>query len=203
MSFGVQIPEDISLGNYAFIASTEYADSFSTSSYLFNVSKQEKKILSGFEMDYFVILVLVFLFGILILIAYMVYDRNKMFLELRRQHTAELRYLSTRIGKTERVSLSRVRTAPERKKVIREFKEIKKRAIRKVKERQKRQTTIFRKLKRQKKKGEMQRRLAQWKKEGFNVDELLIKTAEPTKKAREKMIGKWRKQGFDTSAMGK
>jgi len=66
---------------------------------------------------------------------------------------------------------------------------------------------VFRKLKRKKKTSEMKRKLAEWKKQGFNVDEFLTGISKPeqkiSKEDREKSLGEWKKQGYDVGVLGK
>lgn len=197
----ITLPKDIALGNYAFAVIAKYGDSVSTSSYLFSVVK--KKILPSFGVNFFAIVIFIFLFGIIGLVYYMIHDRNKLFLDLRKQQLSELRFQIDKIKEQRKLSLAKAKTVPEKKRVVKKFKSVKKKVVKKIKRKHKKQKIEFKRLRKQKRKDKMKQKLNHWKREGFNVDELLVKIAKPTKKQMKKQIQKWKKGGFDTSVLKK
>jgi hypothetical protein len=51
------------------------------------------------------------------------------------------------------------------------------------------------KLKKRKRKGEVERKLAQWKKEGYNVDEFFV-GRKKSKVGLKKRVGEFKEQGY-------
>ena len=69
--------------------------------------------------------------------------------------------------------LARVKEPEEKQFVEKEYKEIKKVAVKKVKEKQREQKQIIKKLKKEKKSDLIKRKLAQWKSQGINVRDII------------------------------
>lgn len=198
----IVLPENIALGNYVFAVTAKYDDSVSTSSYLFSVAKE--KINMGLDMNYVATIILIFLFGILILVFYMIHERDKLFLELKKQHTKEIQTCFENIEEQKKKAISKVKKPKEKEKIIKRFDKIHKEVVRNITKKHKRQKTEFQKLKKQNKEDEIKKRLKQWKRQGFNVSELPIKTTtKPSKKEMKDTLKEWKKQGFDTSVLKK
>ncbi len=198
----VNLPKNIPLGDYVFAVVTKFEDSVGTSSYLFTISEKRSNGFFGFDINYFGILVFVFLFGILVLVFYMVHDRDRLFLELKKQHLAELEFLYEKIKKQKEVSLAKAKTAPEKKIIAKRFEKAKKVLAKNIKEKHKKQRVEFTRLKRHNKEDEMKQKLEEWKSQGFNVEEL-EKLRKLNKENIKGKIKEWEKEGFDVSAIKK
>jgi hypothetical protein len=86
----ILLPEDIESGDYVFIAITKYENSVSTSSYLFNIKKRNE--MTTFDrLNYITILIFLFLFGIILLVFYMIYEKIKLSSQSKRQQGTGLR----------------------------------------------------------------------------------------------------------------
>ncbi len=194
------LPKNIALKNYALGVIAEYDNSVSTSSYLFNIGK--KSSTTVLNANHFAIIILIFLFAIIILVFYMIHERDKLFIELKKQHTEEIKSVFENVNIQKKIELSKVKKPKDKKKVIKQFGRIKKEIIKKVKEKHKKQKLEFEKLKKHKKKNVLKRKLEQWKKQGYNVNELLKITKQKEKSIKDK-IKEWKKQGFDTSILKK
>ncbi|MBW2982608.1 hypothetical protein KY343_07020 [Candidatus Woesearchaeota archaeon] len=203
----ITLPTDIIPGNYVLAIISKFDDSASTSSYLFSITTKKAKGLFTDKIDpltlAFVFLVLIFLLGILAIVIYMIYDRNRLFLELRRQHREELKFYMGKIDRRQKLYVTEARDEKEKKKIIKKFRAVRKKAVKKLKERYKKRKEVFKKLRKQKKPSEMKRKLNEWKKQGFNVDELLVRIQKPKKTSSKKIAEQWGKKGFDTSAFKK
>lgn len=194
------LPENIALENYALGVIAKYDGSVSTSSYLFNIDK--KSYGTVLNINYFATVILIILFAIIILVFYMIHERDKLFIELKKQHTEEIKSVFENVQTQKTIELSKVKKPEEKKKVIKEFRRIKKKVIKKVKEKHKKQNLEFKNLKKRKKKNTMKRKLEQWKKQGFNVNELVKITKQKKEKVKDR-IKEWEKQGFNTSVLKK
>lgn len=198
------VPKDIEAGNYVFSVIARYDGSVGTSSYLFSVAGSKAIVssdISGFNMNYFALIVLAFLFGIVVLVVYTIKDRNRQLAEFEKLHSEEMRLIVEHIEKRKNAGLCSAKSSHEKKRIARRFKEIKKKVVHAVKQRYKQRKTELAQLKKQNKKHEMKARLKQWKKQGFDVEALLTKVSKPSHKSIDKQIEEWKKQGYDVNVL--
>jgi len=195
----IDLPEDLAFGKYVYAVMVNFGDSSSTSTETFSVVKRKNKTL--FNTDNFIFLTFVFLCGIIILVFFLFWERNKFFIELKKQHNAEFDMIMKVLAQQKTIAVANVETPEQKQKVIVQYNQAEKEAVKKIKAEHKKQDIELKKLKKQKKKpAYMERKLAQWRKQGFNVDELEMLN----KSSRESMkstINKWKKQGYDTSVL--
>jgi len=158
----ISLPDNTESGKYVFGVTAKYENSVSTSSYLFDVVDKKKGILS--DMNLFSSLVVIFLFVIIILIIYILYERNKLFLALKSQHGSELKFYSDNVEKQKKESLAKARTVKEKKKILNEFNKAKEEIINEIKKEQKKQKTEFKELRKSKDKKAIEQKLQEWKK---------------------------------------
>jgi len=195
----ITLPEDLAFGNYVFGVITEFEGKESSSSFLFEVVKKKKNQNLFWSSDSFTLIfagaIVIILLIIVILVVYLMKERDKLFSELKSQHNKEIRVLMSELDKRKKKQLVVAEKVGQKKLVEGKFRLIKKKVIGKIREKQKQQKIIFKSLKKHKRKSEMQRKLAQWKKQGINVSELDVFT-----KGVEKELGKkvsdWKKQGY-------
>lgn len=194
----ITMPKDAAVGNYVFAVISKHGNSTGTSSYLFSVTNEEKKQTFAFDgsnlgFNLLAGAIFLFLFGIVVLVIYMFKERNELLVELRNQHKEEIDSCIKCVEKQKVAILKKVKKRSDKKKVIHHYARIKKIAIKKIKEKHKKQNKEFKKLKKQNKNDEMKKKLEQWKKQGFNINEV-----EKPASTKEK-INQWKKDGFDTS----
>lgn len=185
----ISIPEDAEIGDYVFVTILKYGDSIGTSSYFFKVVNKT------FEIDdsFFMWIVIFLLFGLIFFIIYYVRQRDKMFLELERQYRAGLK---EEVSKQEKEKRKIIKLKPVKRKVaLKKFRKKRKKRLKVIKKIYKARVRILRKLKKAKKKNEMQRKLAQWKKEGYNVNEFLIKTGQKKGSVKSR-VEKLKEKGY-------
>ena len=186
----ISIPKDIETGDYIFITIVKYDDSIGTSSYFFKIVEKTFEFKAGL----FPWIVIFLLFGLVFFIIYYIRQRDKMFLELERQYRAGMR---EEIKKQEKKKERIIKLKPAKRKIaLRKFRKKKKKRLKAIRKIHRTRVKVLRKLKRQKKKKTMQGKLAQWKKQGYNVNEFLIKTAKPEKKNLKGRAAKLKKQGY-------
>lgn len=199
----ITMPKDIALGYYVLTATTRFNDSIGTSSYLFSVVQNKNRPAAGFNINTFALVILVFLLLVVVLVIYTIRERNRQLMQLEKRHAEELKLIVTQLEERKKLSLSRARSAKEKKNIIKVFKKIKRKAITNVRQKQRVQSAEIARLKKLNKKSEMRQKLKQWKKEGFNVNELLVKISAPktTDKAMREQLEKWKKEGYDASVI--
>ncbi|MAF36453.1 hypothetical protein CL622_05045 [archaeon] len=190
------MPKKIQPGNFAFAVIATQKESVSTSSYLFSV--QKKKVAKGVQLNLFVLLMVGFFFGIIALILYTIYQRDKLFVALRRQHSNELRLYRDALSTAKNKALKKAKKPAQRRRIQEKVKRIQEKVTKSLKKRQKQQRQQFKRLKHSKKKNLMQRQLKKWSKQGFNVKEFDIMISKQTDSAMDKKIKAWEKQGYDT-----
>jgi hypothetical protein len=161
------IPEHISQGKYIFSVEVNYKDSTSISSHVFNVSKEK-----AFEINYLVVLIFLFLFAILFLVYFVFKERNNLFLELEKQHRDEMHSVLSNINTCKKAELSKTGLSIKKKDINNKYNKIIEKTRNELREKQKKQDEIFKKLKKENKEDEMKSKLSQWKKEGYNTSVL-------------------------------
>ena len=195
----ISIPESWSYGDYVFITLIEYEGKKSVSSYLFTISEKENEFFSG-NLKFFVWIILFFIFGIVLLFFYFLHTRSDFFMELKKQQERELNKNLEIIDKYQR-EINRLKDENERQKEIRKVVEVKKIIVRKIKTKHKRQKKELKNLKKKGKKPEMQKRLEQWKKEGYGMFDLEKVIKKISKVNMKKEIGQWKKAGYKTDVL--
>lgn len=191
------LPKNIPKGEYVIFVVTKYADSTSTSSYMFSVVNRSINLFND-GTNLLIILILVFLIGVIILVIYMIRERDQLFVHLRMQQTSEIKRNIKLIKEQEKIC-KKIKNKKEKKKKIRFLKKAKKIIISKIKIKQKKQRQELKKLKKKGKKSEITKKMKSWEKEGYKMSELLGETRGLSNFQAKKEIDKWRKQGYDTS----
>jgi hypothetical protein len=177
------IPKQISAGDYIFTVFVEYKGFISTSSDLFSVS-EKRKLPDFLNLNFFILIVVLFLFVILFLLFYLFYERNKLFFKLRKQHSEQIKIYSQKIDLKEKESIAKARTEKEKKKIIHEFSDAKKKIIGEIKKEQKKQKSNFEKLKKSKDKKFIEKKISEW---DYKTYPKAIKSAEIKQKLKMKL----------------
>lgn len=187
----ISIPESAKTGDYVLCVTISYSNSFGTSSYFFKIIEEKQELGSSKPFDswiFIIILSLVTVFFVMF-ISY----RDKVFLEFEKQHRQELIREIEKLDK-EKEKIQKLSTG-KRKKKLKEFKENKKKRLKAVKIIYRTRVKVLKKLKKQNKTDEMQKRLEEWKKQGYNMNEFLVKTDAKKINLKEK-VKNMKKQGY-------
>ncbi len=195
----INIPESWNYGDYVFITLIEHEGKKSVSSYLFAVSEKKDEVFSG-NLKFFIWIILFFISGIVLLFFYFLHTRSDFFMELKRQQERELKK-NLEIIENYKRKIKNLEDENERQKKIKRVVEVKKIIVRRIKERQKKQRKEFKKLKKKGKKSEMQRKLGQWKNEGFEFPEAEKELGKISEKSIKGQVGKWKKAGYKTDVL--
>lgn len=196
-SFGttkiINIPKDIPLGNYVFITSLSYNNTKSTAGYLFNISKEESRVFP--ELEFFVIIILIFVGGTLALFIYFIKTRDDLLIRLRRQQSNELKR-SLKVMENYKTKIKELKDLREKKKKIGELRRAKKKIVKKIKAKQRRQSKELKKLRKRGKKNEMKKTIEKWRKEGYKMFEVEKEFGKISKNEMGKQIKDWKRKGY-------
>lgn len=179
----IPIPSDVGVGDYVFGAIIKYKDSIGTTSYLIKISDEKEN--EFFSKDNYLLWVVIFLLiGLLFFIIYYMRQRDKVLIGLQRQYKSELR---KEYGRHKNEEVKAIKLKPkQRKHFLRKLFKKKQKRVKAIKGIYKKRVEVAKKLKKTKKKGIVEKKLGEWKKQGYNIDEFLIKTG----KFKEKGSGK-------------
>lgn len=196
-SFGtakiIDIPKDTPLGNYVFITSIGYNNTKSTAGHLFSISKKEGGIFT--ELTFFVIIILVFVGGILVLFIYFIKTRDDLLIRLKRQQSNELKR-SLKVMENYKTGVKELKDLGEKKKKVRELRKAKKKIVKKIKAKQRRQSKELKKLRKKGKKSEVEKTIEKWRKEGYKMFEVEKEMKKISKSDIGKQIKDWRRKGY-------
>lgn len=183
------MPEKIKEGEYFFTATARHKTSLGTASYFFVVKSPAIQSRSIFTSEFIAILAVFGLFLIIILafIIYLVRDRNKLFSELYKYNSSEMK-------RHEDILRAQAKVLEERN-VPRE--KIEKQVDMKLGAIKKSQEKRVDELKKLQKKGntdEMKRKLAAWKRQGYSTVGLDQKLNGLSTKEMKKLMSSWKKK---------
>jgi len=194
ISKSVSIPDDMVEGDYVFVSIARYASSVGMSSQLFSVVGRDGAgvFLSPSEKNnpfsLIVIVVVLFFLGMMFLFVYLIKDRDKLVMEMKRFNSQELKHQKEFLIEQQNLLLGRKRVG------VREVKKEVRENVKKIKRKHKSRISVLKKLKRRGGVGEMRKRLSQWKKEGYNVGGMEYKLKGLTTGEMKSLMSKWKKE---------
>ncbi|MEK6854778.1 MAG: hypothetical protein AABX73_00990 [Nanoarchaeota archaeon] len=192
----INFPEDIEEGTYVISAVVKYKESVGVSSQTFAIVKKEENAgsssLFNFS-DYGVLIGIliaggVIILGIILLFVYIIHERSKFVLELRRYNTEELKHVKEILGEQEKMLRNR-----EHPKIRYIKKDINKKVEKLRKVHQKR-IEEFKDLDKKGNIKEMKEKLEEWKRKGYNTLPLEYKIKELSTEEMESIMKKWKKK---------
>jgi type II secretory pathway pseudopilin PulG len=190
----LSLPGDLKSGEYVFVAAARYKSSVGISSQLFTVSSQGFGEGFGFDLSDsgLVVLMIVggllaFLIIVILLFVFIIRDRDKMLLELRRYNSSELRQQRKFLTDQGRVAVKKGRSKREVKKEI-------KNKVETLRKRQKKREKV---LKNVIKKGGstkgIKSKLNAWKNKGYNTTALEYKLSGLSTKEMKEIMKKYKR----------
>ncbi len=191
----LSLPEDVQPGDYVFASIAKYQGSVGTSSQLFTITGKSFNILgsiTGSGIGVFIIIggaVLFFFVGIIFFFVFMIKDRDKLFVELRKYNASELRKQREFLLEEERILKSKGHSPRDIEREARVN-------VKKLKKKQKERVREFRKLHKAKNHKEMLRELNRWKREGYNTFGLEYKLEGLSVKEMKSLMKKWKSEGY-------
>jgi len=187
------LPADIPSGDYIVITVIKHKNSIGTSTYLFKIAN--KNIDYYFSGDNFYMwVVFILLLVIILFILYNINQKDKFMLELSHQHKNELKKEFEKLEREREKlkSLPRKKRKPELKKL----KEKKKKRVGVIHKIYKSRVKVLKKLKKNKKEDKMEKKLNEWKKQGYNVEEFSVISSGKSKKGLNESVKKLKEEGF-------
>ena len=200
LSSSVSLPDDLEEGDYLFGALIVYGNSVGVSSELIEVKKRGRDFFGFFEGNNFsfllvILMILILFLGMIFFFIYILHDRDRLFLQLRKHNALELKEQNELFREQRRFLKMKKFSKDEVEKEISE-------KVKKLKEIQNNRVREFKKIKNSKKGskkasyGEMQRKLKNWKLNGYNTVLLESKLKKVPISEMKKMMAKWEKQGY-------
>ncbi len=185
------LPKGINEGDYILGVVVTGRNSAGVSSSLFTVAKKNTDIFSFFKGGTLTILavilvIAIFFLGLIFLFIYMIRDRDKLLLELKKYNQWELKRQMELLEEQKRLLAKRE-----------SHKEVNKEVKKKVKELMRKQNERIREFKKLKQKGQrniMKKKLIEWKKSGYNTLPLEYKMKDLNSKEMRNILKKWKKQ---------
>lgn len=159
----INLPEEINEGDYIFTVILTYGESLTSSSYIFSVDteKEQGSLFSVWTLSIFIFFFVVVVF---VLIGYMFYERNRLFSKLKSQQARQIRFYSSQIDKQQKKSLLRVKTEKERQKILRKFRETKKKILEGIRAEQIKQKKDFERIRKERGDKAVEKKIKDWKK---------------------------------------
>tara|TARA_Y100000034_G_C6889781_1_gene409141 strand:+ start:615 stop:1829 length:1215 start_codon:yes stop_codon:yes gene_type:complete len=189
------LPENIEEGGYFFSVIGRYKSSVGTSSQLLSVKDEGRSLgnfFSGSDSNFLIFLVfmIILFLGIIFVFVYLIRSRDKMYSELRRYNSHELRG-QKRFLSAQRKIIKKKKTLPI--KTVR--KEISHK-IKKLKHKQAERVEVFKKLKKANKTSAMRKKLNEWKRSGYKNSKEEYKLNGLSSKEMKGLINKWKGEGY-------
>ncbi len=190
----IDIPKTWLQGDYVFITLIDYNGIKSVSGYLFTISEKRFGLFSG-DLNFFVIALLVFIIGILVLFFYFIKTRDELSIQLKKQQNKEIKR-NLELIKRSKVGIEKIRSYPEKKRRARKLETLEREIVGKIKYKQKVQRKEARKLRKEGKKKEIKGKLKEWEEQGFKMPEGGRELKKISKQDIAKQVKNWRKKGY-------
>jgi len=191
----IPIRKNLPEGDYALVVILNHLDSISTSSELFSVIEESKEksessgVFSNSNFIIILVVILLFFFGMMAFFIYLLRDRDKLFLELKKYNAGEIRTQNKILNAQAKVAKAKATSKAQVQKIDEKVKEKRN----KLKEKQTKRVKQFKVLKSKGNKNKMRDKLREWKRKGYNTSALEYKLGMLSKKEMEKIVGKWKK----------
>jgi hypothetical protein len=184
---------------YVFTTSISYKNETIYTPYLFLVEKKPSSLFTG-NSNLFFIIILGFVIVILVLFFYFIRVREDVLFKLRKQQNNELQRNLKLIIDSQR-ELKKLHINDEENK-LKKLEKLKNTVSARIRKKQKKQQEEIKKLKKSgKKKSDVEKKLNEWKNEGYRMFETGNEIKKVSKKVMDSQIDKWKKQGYDTDSM--
>jgi len=190
------IPNDWVKGDYVFVVSIDYKGIKNTAGYFFTISDKQETFTDN--TTFFILFILIFIVGVVILAFYFTKSRDDLLVQLKKQQNRELKR-NLAFVRSSKMKLDKIKDSPEKTQKVRELRKIKNKIIGDIKKKQKIQVKELKKLKKHGKKNEINSKLKNWEKQGYQMVEAENNMKNFSQDFVKKHIDTWKKKGFDTS----
>ena len=190
-------------GNYVFIVIIKHNGSLAVSSSIFSVIEKEGQEIIDLNLIYFTGIFLFFFIAFLILFFYLIFSRDKILEELKKQYNSEIKKQREIIYGQRKVDLVKLKTNLEKKEYEKEFKKIKSKRLNILKKIQTERIKTYRRIKRNGKNADLDNQLRKWKSQGYNTQVLERKYKVPSVNSIKKKIMEFKSKGYNTAVLNK
>jgi len=203
-SRSLDLPKNLRLGNYVFITTTKYKESFGTASVFFKVVEFKEESSSSNNL----IIIIITLFSLFFLVflslfLYSMFYKDKLLIELQNQYKRELRRQRELIENKEKIGYTKLRGEAERKEYKREIEKIKKQRLKELANLQDKRVKEYNHIKKKSKGNQLKKQLNAWRKKGYNTSVLERKYRIPKAEDIKKKVAEWKRKGYDISVLEK
>ena len=195
----INFPTDVKPGNYVLAATVKYKTSVGVASQTFEIKKVEQKqqtfgldfsdytllIIFGIALIFFLIMILLFVF--------LIKDRDKILVELRKYNAEEIKNVRALLREQEIAITGRKGDEKSVKKVRKEVKQ----KIEVLKKKQQNRINEIRKLQETGHLSEMKKKLKEWKSRGYDTTALEYKIGGMSTEQMKKILAQWKKKYSD------
>ncbi len=188
----MSFPKDMKEGQYVFSAVVNYKSSVGVATDLFTVSKKRPgsifSVSGGFSDSLVILIFFGFFFLVLILFfVYIIHDRDRMVLELRKYNAQELEIGRSLMREQEKLAKSQGKDQNKIKSEIQD-------KIRKIKKKQSERVEEFKNLHKKGNVKEMRKKLDEWKKRGYNTTLMEYKLKGLTEGQMREILDRWKRE---------
>lgn len=178
------LPENIAFGDYVFAVTLNNLETTTTASFIFSLA--EKQAISYFfdaDINVLAILVIIFVAVLFFIMLMILYERKKLFYQLKKQHALEIIESRRNIFYKRKKYLAGAKNEKQKKKILEEFNDAKNKILAELRKQHRKQIGELKKLKEKKIKYQ-ERKLHQWKKEGYST---ALKSAQISRNLKNKL----------------
>jgi len=190
----ITFPKEVQAGDYVLSAVVKYKTSTGISSQTFSIKEPTKSSGLGIDFqDYGILIVagtaLLVFFGVIVLFIYLLRERDRIFVELKKYNSREIREIKELLREQQKV-ISKKKIVDDR--VVRSEINTK---IKKLRMKQAKRVSQMRNMKSKGLSVEyMRRKLEHWKTEGYNLSPIEYKVKSLSTNEMQKILSKWKKK---------
>lgn len=189
----ISIPKDFEKGNYVLVTAIDYKGLKTSSAYKFSIGNKERAFFSK-DLNFFVIIIFVIVLAGLILFFYFMRSRDDLLVQLKKQQGEELDRNLHFINQC-RFKFGKIKDKKRKKQELERLRKTKEVIVTEIKKKQKKQRKSFKKLKRKNKKTDMEKKVSDWKKQGYKMQEA-SREMKLSKGDVNKKMDEWKRQGY-------
>ncbi len=199
----ISFPEEVARGAYVLSAIAKYKTSVGISSQTFEIRDEEKSGGLGINFsDYTILIVIGFamilFFFVIFLFVYLLRERDKVLVELRKYNTEEIRQVRELLKEQQEILRERRPAAGRMPKSAVIDSLVKKEVDEKISKLKKKQAERIEQVRKLSKQGlsadEMKRKLEQWKKQGYNISPAEYKIKKLSTHEMKEVLKRWKKK---------
>jgi len=199
-----ELPSNIKKGDYVLSVIVEYKNSIASSTYYFTIKELsvfEPSQRGSFPIDISAIIFITAIFLIILFTIYFNMQRDKLFLDLEKQHSREIVSRMRFLEKVKNKEIKKAKSSIDKKRCEKRFEKLRKKAEKFFETRNKNRKKELENLRRKGSRAEILKKLKEWKKEGYSVSQLESKLKKTNKIDIRDKIKQWKKKGYSVDLL--